>query len=139
MITDSTQDLTSLQVTVGDTTAPAYTFRTTGTSTPSYVINTTPNTWNPNTWSATDLFTDSQSSKLKLQGKDADIEINGESLLGMLRRIEERINILTVNQELESEWEELRELGDQYRVLENKIKHKIETWQRLGARDQDNR
>lgn len=139
MITDSTQDLTSLQVTVGEGAASAYTFRTTGTSTPSYVINTTPNTWNPNTWSATDLFTDSQSGKLKLQGKDADIEINGESLLGMLRRIEERINILTVNQELESEWEELRELGDQYRALENKIKHKIETWQRLGARDQDNR
>lgn len=129
MITNSTQN----------TTSPTYTFSTAGTSTPSYVIGTSSGTWNPNTWAATDLFTNSQSSKLTLQGKDADIEINGQSLLSMLRRIEERINILTVNQELESEWEELRELGDQYRALEKKIKHKINTWQRLGARDLDNR
>ena len=79
------------------------------------------------------------SGKLSLQGEDADIEINGESLVAMLKRIEERINLLTVNQELESEWEELRELGNQYRELEQRIKDKLETWAKLNAQDKDNR
>ena len=79
------------------------------------------------------------SGKISLQGEDADIEINGESLVSMLKRIEERINLLTVNHELESEWEELRELGNQYRELEQRIKDKLETWAKLNARDKDNR
>ena len=79
------------------------------------------------------------SGKLSLQGEDADIEINGESLVAMLKRIEERINLLTVNQELESEWEELRELGNRYRELEQRIKDKLETWAKLRAQDKDNR
>lgn len=79
------------------------------------------------------------SGKISLQGEDADIEINGESLVAMLKRIEERMNLLTVNHKLESEWEELRELGNQYRELEQRIKDKIETWDRLSAQDKDNR
>jgi len=84
-------------------------------------------------------LTASPSGKISLQGKDADIEINGESLVAMLKRIEERINLLTVNHELESEWEELRELGNQYRELEQRIKDKMETWAKLNAQDKDNR
>jgi flagellar motility protein MotE (MotC chaperone) len=57
----------------------------------------------------------------------------------MLQRIEERINILTVNTELESDWDELRELGNQYRALEQRIKNKMETWNKLRASDQINR
>lgn len=79
------------------------------------------------------------SGRLSLQGANADIEINGQSLTQMLRRIEERINILTVNTELESEWDELRELGDQYRALEQHIKNKMETWNKLRAEDRENR
>jgi hypothetical protein len=77
--------------------------------------------------------------KLLLNGANADIEINGESLVSMLKRIEERINLLTVNHELEAEWEELRELGNQYRELEQHIKKKMETWHKLKAQDTDNR
>ena len=73
------------------------------------------------------------SSKIKLDGKDADIEINGESLVGMLKSIQERMNILTVNTKLESEWEELKALGDQYRALEKHILAKQATWDRLKA------
>ncbi len=79
------------------------------------------------------------SGKISLQGEGADIEINGESLVTMLKRIEERINLLTVNHKLESEWEELRELGNQYRELEQRIKDKLETWNKLQAQDNDNR
>lgn len=80
------------------------------------------NSWNP-----------ASSSKIKLNGKDADIEVNGESLIGMIRRIEQRLNILTPNPELETEWEELRILGEQYRVLEQYIKDKQATWDKLNA------
>ena len=142
MITDSTQIPVSLgQVTIGDSTAPSYSFGTVN-KTPGYVISTTTGTWNPNTWSATDMFVESQSGKsgkLVLQGENADIEINGKSLLDTLRCIEERINILTVNAELESEWEELRELGNQYRALEQRIKDKIKVWNKLQTQDKNNR
>ena len=104
-------------------------------------------TWTtPNTWTTSDSFTIAsphtkinQGGKLQLQGENADIEINGVSLVDMLKRIEERINILTVNTKLEAEWDELRELGDQYRALEQRIKDKLATWEKLNAQDKDNR
>jgi len=73
------------------------------------------------------------SAKIKLDGADADIEVNGESLIGMIRRMEERLNILTPNTKLEAEWEELRALGAKYRELEQHIKDKQATWDRLKA------
>ena len=72
------------------------------------------------------------SGKLKLDGPEADIEINGESLIDMLCNIEQRLNILRPNPELESEWEELRELGDAYRTLEAKIQAKMKTWNAIA-------
>jgi hypothetical protein len=72
------------------------------------------------------------SAKIRLDGPEADIEINGESLIDMLRRIEERLNILTPNSKLESEWEELRALGDAYRKLEADIEAKMKTWDSIA-------
>jgi len=72
------------------------------------------------------------SSKIKLDGPDADIEINGESMIDMLKNIEQRLNILKPNSELESEWAELRELGDAYRELEAKIQAKVKTWEAIS-------
>lgn len=71
------------------------------------------------------------SAKIRLDGPGADIEINGESLTDMLRNIEQRLNILKPNPELESEWEDLRKLGDQYRELENQIIQKQKMWDTL--------
>ena len=73
------------------------------------------------------------SPKIKLDGEGADIEVNGESLIGMIKKIEERLNILHPNEKLEAEWEELRELGNRYRELEQHIKEKQATWNRLKA------
>lgn len=81
-----------------------------------------------------DPWTNSTSGKLKLQGEDADIDINGVSLCSTLKDIQERLNMLTPNPELEGEWSELRALGDQYRELEQKIKDKMKTWQALNQR-----
>jgi hypothetical protein len=71
------------------------------------------------------------SGKISLQGPNADIEVNGESLMTMLRRIEERLNILTPNKELEAEWDQLRELGEQYRELEKKLQEQSDMWNTL--------
>jgi len=73
------------------------------------------------------------SGKISLQGPNADIEVNGESLMTMLRRIEERLNILTPNKELEVEWDQLRELGEQYRALEKKLQEQSDMWNTLKA------
>ena len=73
------------------------------------------------------------SGKISLQGPNADIEVNGESLITMLRRIEERLNILTPNKELEVEWDQLRELGEQYRAWEKKLQEQSDMWNTLKA------
>ena len=73
------------------------------------------------------------SPKIKLDGEGADIEVNGWSLIDSIKKIEERLNILTPNTELESEWAELKRLGDRYRKLETKIQDKMGTWDRLKA------
>jgi hypothetical protein len=78
------------------------------------------------------LWNNSASSKIQLDGPDADIEINGESLRDMLRTIEQRLNILKPNPELESEWAELKTLGDAYRKLEADIKAKMKTWEAIS-------
>jgi hypothetical protein len=72
------------------------------------------------------------SAKIQLNGPEADIEINGESLIDMLRNIEQRLNILKPNPDLESEWEELRALGNAYRKLEAEIKAKMKTWDAIA-------
>ena len=71
-------------------------------------------------------------AKIRLDGPEADIEVNGESLMSMLRNIEQRLNILRPSPRLESEWEELRNLGDAYRTLEAKIQAKMKTWDAIA-------
>lgn len=89
-----------------------------------YTNTTTPNwTVNPSTGSG----------KLRLEGTDADVEINGVSLLESIKKIEQRLNILTPNPKLEAEWDQLRELGEQYRALEKKLKEQGEMWDRLKS------
>ena len=78
-------------------------------------------------------FSNSISPKIRLDGEGADIEVNGESLIGMIKKIEERLNILHPNEKLEAEWEDLRALGEQYRKLEQHIKDKQATWDKLKA------
>jgi hypothetical protein len=73
------------------------------------------------------------SATLELRGKDADIRINGVSLTDVLKNIEERLNILRPDTELEAEWDQLRELGNQYRQLELELKEKSQMWGKLKA------
>jgi hypothetical protein len=71
--------------------------------------------------------------KIRLDGDGADIEVNGWSLVAAVKSIEQRLAIMQPNPELESEWEELKQLGDQYRKLGQHILEKQATWDRLKA------
>jgi hypothetical protein len=55
------------------------------------------------------------------------------SLWKTMQEIANRLNIMQTNPELETEWAELRELGEQYRALEQRILEKQATWDRLKA------
>jgi len=80
-------------------------------------------------------FSNVKAGTLTLQGREADIEINGVSLMTVLQGIQERLNILQPNRTLEAEWHQLRELGDQYRKLEAELLEKQRMWSRLTAVD----
>ena len=93
-----------------------------------YTLNSGAGTGSLNPWA-----TYTSTPKIKLDGEGADIEVNGWSLMDAIQKIEERLNILHPNDNLEAEWEELRALGEQYRKLEQHIKDKQATWDRLNA------
>jgi hypothetical protein len=92
-----------------------------------------PYTINSGAGTASPWATYTSTPKIKLDGEGADIEVNGWSLIDAIQKIEERLNILHPNTELEAEWEELRALGNRYRELEQHIKDKQATWDRLKA------
>jgi hypothetical protein len=73
------------------------------------------------------------SSTIDLKGENADIKINGISLVDTLKTIQDRLNILRPNPELETEWDQLRELGAQYRTLEIKLQEQSDMWAKLKA------
>jgi hypothetical protein len=74
-----------------------------------------------------------QSGTIALKGENADIKINDVSLNETLQAIQDRLNILKPNKELEAEWDQLRELGEQYRKLETEFKEKTKMWKTLKA------
>jgi len=102
---------------------------TTGTNFPNAVWTTTGTTGTSAPW-----FTSNPTgAKIQLDGENADIEVNGWSLVDAVKRIEERLGLYQPNPELEREWEDLRALGEQYRKLEQHIRDKQATFDRLKA------
>lgn len=108
------------------------------TSGPSYTITSGGTagaiTWPNNSpaWTFSDLsITSPPSGKISLQGDDADIEINGESVVSMLREIRDRLNILQVSEEMEQEWDELRVLREQYEAKLAECREKSRAWDAL--------
>lgn len=124
-------------ITVGspNTSSTTYTLSPTATSATAMWAPTSIGT----DWNALSINGSTQpSGTLSLQGKDADIDLNGKSMREWMEKVEEKLNILTVNPELESEWQELKVLGEQYRALEQHIIKKMKTWNKLKAQDTDN-
>lgn len=96
--------------------------------------------WTTNTtagWNGTG-FTAAPSGTITLKGEEADIDINGKSLMKTLEALEERLNLMTPNPELEKEWDDLKKLGDRYRKLEKKCKEKAEVWNKLKSMPKPN-
>ena len=101
-----------------------------------YTINTTSPTYtwpnNSPSWTFSDLsITSPPRAKLELRGEDADIEINGESIVSMLKDIRDRLNILQVSEEMEAEWDELRILREQYEAKLAECREKSRIWKAL--------
>jgi hypothetical protein len=107
----------------GNGTIP-YTFATTGTG-----GTVTYNPFNGATTSNA-VWTNSGDAKVHINGdglvmeKGADIVIGGKSLCEAIEKIEERLGILKPNPELESRWDQLRELRNQYVEMERDLLEK---------------
>jgi hypothetical protein len=74
------------------------------------------------------------SNTLSVQGDaefDGDITVKGRSLYEFMESVEQRLNVLRPNPELEAEWDQLRELGEQYRKLEQQLAEKSQMWNTL--------
>lgn len=78
------------------------------------------------------------SSGLILDGENADVILNGVSLVGTLQNIQQglgdlndRLAILKPNPELEAEWAQLKQLAQQYRELEQQLLEKQQAWEAL--------
>ena len=112
-------------ITLDSISSPTYTISSGGTTiAPGSVLTN-------NGWPSTPALTVNQSGTIKLEGENADIQVNGESLMQTLRDIQGRLNMLRPNLELEAEWDQLRELGEQYRKLELEFKEKSKMWNTL--------
>ena len=79
------------------------------------------------TWSGTSMNYPGRNT-LSVDGPDADIKVNGRSLMDAIDKIEQRLGLLEPNKEIEAEWEDLLELGERYRALEQRIKDKQKTF-----------
>jgi hypothetical protein len=112
--------------------------------TPNISVNGSPVSGSPFTYSSaigaadwgtyTTPLTVNPSGQINLSGENADILVNGISLMDKINAIGERLNLLDVNKELEQEWDQLRELGEQYRQLEEELKAKSAMWKTLKTK-----
>jgi len=100
--------LDSSMFTTGSITSP-YTYTTTGTS--GYTLSSNPS----------NVRIDADGLTMK---EGADIVVGGKSLTQAIEKIEERLAILKPNTELESRWEQLKELRNLYVELERDLLEK---------------
>lgn len=82
------------------------------------------------TWAASGISNSTLNNSLQVSGNASiggdlkvtgDIDVCGGSLGERIDRIEARLAILRVRPDLEERWQQLRELGDQYRQLETEL------------------
>jgi len=86
------------------------------------------------TWTLSDSWQNApQGGKITLDGENADIEINGRSLMQILDGLEQRLGLLKCREDLETDWSELKALGDQYRTMVKDIEEKTKMWNTLKS------
>jgi hypothetical protein len=92
---------------------------------------TTTSTGTSNPWITTDIL---GQNSLSIRGDaefDGNVTVKGRSLSEFMDSVEQRLNILRPNAKLEAEWDQLRELGEQYRKLEQQLTEKSQMWDTL--------
>jgi hypothetical protein len=100
------------------------------TVSPTYTVSAA--TWQNSSISNTTAATlINAGGQIELRGDKADVVINGVSLKETLEGIQDRLNILRPNPALEAEWDQLQELGEQYRRLEAQLLEKQRMWSTL--------
>jgi hypothetical protein len=140
--TDNAIDTTSITGAQGSNTSIGGTWDltagpyTTSIDTSNIMWSSTPNTvWTTNSnavdWSTLTVGSVTPSATLELRGDNADVVVNGESLMQTLQVLKDRLNWLQPNPDMEAEWDELRELGERYRELERQCKEKSQVWDTL--------
>ena len=117
--------------------SPTYTISSSGTIGGSTIAPGSVLTAN-GSWTPTPTLTVDRGGTIQLDGTNADIRINGESLMETLRGIQDRLNMLRPNSELEAEWDDLRRLGERYRKLEKKCQEKASMWKKLKSMPKPN-
>ncbi len=110
-----------------------------GTQT-SFTLNTgVTGTASPYVWASTSGWdTTTGSATIHVKGEavfDGNVTVKGRDLTQMLESIESRLGILTPNPELESEFDELKALGDAYREAEKKFKEQKRIFEILKNQD----
>jgi hypothetical protein len=101
-----------------------------------YTSSGTNGTWaNPGYAVNNTAATLQQSGTLELNGKNADLKINGVSLSKTLESIQEMLGVMKMDSALEREFEELKEAGVQYRRLRDKFQEQKEVWDTLKQQD----
>jgi hypothetical protein len=90
-----------------------------------YTTNNTSGSWVAPTMQV------NQGGKISLQGKDADLDINGVSLKETLESIQEMLGVMKMDPALEREFEELRAAGERYRQLRERFKEQKAVWDTL--------
>lgn len=76
------------------------------------------------TWAPSNIPND-----LEVSGK---LIVGGKNIIELFSKIEERLAILHTNPELESRWEQLKALKEQYQALEQELIEKEKMWEILG-------
>lgn len=111
----------------------------TGVSASSTTFTYNPASTHPYNWANTFTGINSPAGNVNIQGnvvvegEQSDIILRGQSLMSMLDGIKERLAWIVPNPELEAEWDELRDLGDRYRAMEQQCREKAEMWKQLKA------
>ena len=95
---------------------------TLGNASPSYTFANT--TWAQNTVNITNNGIE--------MSRDADIMIDGQSLLARIQRIEQRLALINRDQDLEQSWPQLLEAAETYQKVLQEVSAKQAVWDRLN-------
>ena len=142
LTTTDLSSLTTSSITIGNTSGHGYTIGNGGVGLGhSNVVWTTSGTSTGINWNQSAVggiyhnpaMEVNQGGKLALKGDNADIDINGKSMIKWMQAMEERMNWMQPNVELEKEWDDLKKLGDRYRKLEQKCREKADVWKKLKS------